>query len=197
MKITFEMSGGFVHLPALSRPVIIDTAQIDPQVANQLESFVRESRFFDQPARAGTTAKGAADYRTYTLTVQEFRNMLSREFGAMRRADSQVSNFSSLPTTTAYNRINSDCQPRSASLTPVMQVDSAALRAAQRALRYAAHESIVKGAKGPGSNIPGDVQRKTKRPWPLSRFSRPSPRWSGRRSAREPDGRQRRISGVT
>lgn len=71
MKITFEMSGGFAYFPTRSRPVIIDTIQIDPQVADQLESFVRESRFFDQPARVDTTAKGAADYQTYTITVQD------------------------------------------------------------------------------------------------------------------------------
>lgn len=71
MKITFQMSGGFAHFPVLSRPFITDTAHIDPQVANQLESFVRESRFFAQPARAETTANGAADYLTYTITVQD------------------------------------------------------------------------------------------------------------------------------
>lgn len=71
MKITFEMNGGFAHIPALSGPVTIDTAQIAPQVATQLESLVRGSRFFDQPARAQTVAKGAADYRTYTVTVED------------------------------------------------------------------------------------------------------------------------------
>ena len=71
MKITFSINGGFAYIPALSRPIVIDTAQIDPQVANQLESLVRQSRFFDQPARADTTTKGAADYRTYTITVQD------------------------------------------------------------------------------------------------------------------------------
>jgi len=71
MKINFEISGGLAHISALSRPVIIDTAQIDPQVANQIESIVRESRFFDQPARASTLSKGAADYRTYTITVED------------------------------------------------------------------------------------------------------------------------------
>ena len=71
MKITVEMSGGFAHIPALSRPVTIDTAQVDPQVANQLESFVRESRFFDKPARADDIPKGAADYRTYSVTVED------------------------------------------------------------------------------------------------------------------------------
>ena len=30
-----------------------------------------ESRFFDQPASAGSLTKGAADYRTYTITVED------------------------------------------------------------------------------------------------------------------------------
>ena len=71
MKITFEMSGGFAHIPGLSGPVTIDTAQIDPQVATELESLVRQSRFFDQLARDQSPARGAADYRTYTITVQD------------------------------------------------------------------------------------------------------------------------------
>lgn len=83
MKITFNMSGGFAYLPALSRPVIIDTAQIDPQVANQLESLVRESRFFDQPARADTTAKGAADYRTYTITRLGIDSLLTQRYSLL------------------------------------------------------------------------------------------------------------------
>jgi hypothetical protein len=71
MKITFKMSGGFAHLPALSRPFTIDTQQIDEPVAHQLESLVQQSRFFEQPARANTVAKGAADYQTYTITVED------------------------------------------------------------------------------------------------------------------------------
>jgi hypothetical protein len=71
MKINFEMSGGFAHIPALSGPFTIDTAQIDPQAANQIESLVREARFFDQAAQVGTVAKGAADYRTYNITVED------------------------------------------------------------------------------------------------------------------------------
>jgi hypothetical protein len=71
MTITFEMSGGFAHLPALSRPVRIDTAQIEPEARNELESLVRQSRFFDQPSHGPTPGKGAADYRAYTITVQD------------------------------------------------------------------------------------------------------------------------------
>jgi emfourin len=71
MKITFEMNGGFAPIPALSGPITTDTTQIGPELANQLESLVRESHFFDKPARVATMAKGAADYRAYTITVQD------------------------------------------------------------------------------------------------------------------------------
>ena len=71
MKILFKMDGGFMHLAALSKPFAIDTAQTDPKLANQLESAVREAGFFDKSARVGTVAKGAADYRTYTITVED------------------------------------------------------------------------------------------------------------------------------
>jgi len=71
MKINLEMSGGFAYIPALSGPFIIDTAQIDPVAANQLKSLVQRSHFFEQPAQAGIMPKGAADYRTYTITVTD------------------------------------------------------------------------------------------------------------------------------
>lgn len=71
MKITIEISGGFAPLPGMSKPITIDTATIDPQLASQLESLVRDCAFFDRPAFVDTTMKGAADYRTYTITVQD------------------------------------------------------------------------------------------------------------------------------
>lgn len=71
MKINFEMSGGFAHFPVLSEPFIIDTIQLELQVANQLESLIIKSRFFDQPPQVDTLAKGAADFRTYTITVED------------------------------------------------------------------------------------------------------------------------------
>jgi hypothetical protein len=71
MNITIQTDGGLAPLPGLSRPSTIDTTRIDPQLTRQLESLVRESRFFDQPPRIDTTLKGAADYRTYTITVQD------------------------------------------------------------------------------------------------------------------------------
>ena len=71
MKITIETSGGFAPLPALNRPITIDTTTIDPQLACQLEFLVRDAAFFDRPAFIDTTKKGAADYQTYIVTVQD------------------------------------------------------------------------------------------------------------------------------
>jgi hypothetical protein len=80
MKITLEMSGGFAYFPKLNRPIVTDTEQIESRIAKQLASLVRESHFFDQPARADTAAKGAADYRTYTITVQDGPRVHSVQF---------------------------------------------------------------------------------------------------------------------
>ena len=71
MKVTIETSGGFASFPALSRPVTVDTAAIDMALARELERLVRAAAFFDRPARIDTTEKGAADYQTYTITVQD------------------------------------------------------------------------------------------------------------------------------
>ena len=65
------MSGGFANIPALNKPFLINTEQLDQQVASQVESLVEASRFFDQPAKAGAVAMGAADYRTYTITIED------------------------------------------------------------------------------------------------------------------------------
>lgn len=50
MKITFKTSGGLVYLPAPGKPVILGAAQIDPQVADEPETCVREPCCFDLPA---------------------------------------------------------------------------------------------------------------------------------------------------
>ena len=74
MKINFQISGGFANFSALNGPFHINTEHLDRQTANQLESLVLASRFFDQPAIAGAVAKGAADYRTYTITIEDGLN---------------------------------------------------------------------------------------------------------------------------
>jgi hypothetical protein len=69
--INFESEGGFAHLPGLSRPLRIDTAELSPDQATQLEGLVGRAHFFDQPPEVGGPAPGAADLRSYTITVAD------------------------------------------------------------------------------------------------------------------------------
>ena len=71
MKITYSMRGGFAYVPTLNQPITIDTAQIDQQTADRLNSLLQSAHFFDKPIAAGAPLPGAADYRTYTITVDD------------------------------------------------------------------------------------------------------------------------------
>lgn len=71
MVINFESGGGFAHFPGLSRPVRIDTADLAPEQAEKLTGLVQRARFFEQPAEVGTPPPGAADLRSYTITVED------------------------------------------------------------------------------------------------------------------------------
>jgi hypothetical protein len=72
MKITLETDGGFAHIPALNRCLVVDTALLESSLTTQLESLVQQARFFELPAQAGAApARGAADLRTFTLTVRD------------------------------------------------------------------------------------------------------------------------------
>jgi Emfourin len=71
MIINFQSSGGFAHFPGLSRPVRIDTDELAPDEAGRLNGLVERARFFEQPPEVGTPPPGAADLRSYTITVEE------------------------------------------------------------------------------------------------------------------------------
>jgi hypothetical protein len=71
MIVNFESSGGFAQFPGLSRPLRIDTTQLAPEQAGQLKGLVERARFFEQPPEVGAPPPGAADLRSYTITVEE------------------------------------------------------------------------------------------------------------------------------
>jgi hypothetical protein len=71
--INFESGGGFAHFPGLSRPVRVDTAELAPEEAARLKGLVERARFFEQPAEVGAPSPGAADLRSYTITVEDGR----------------------------------------------------------------------------------------------------------------------------
>jgi hypothetical protein len=71
MRVIFTSEGGVAFFPGLSRPVTIDAAALTDEERNELEHLIDEAGFFTLPSEAGKPAKGAADYRRYTITVEE------------------------------------------------------------------------------------------------------------------------------
>ncbi|MFD8493043.1 protealysin inhibitor emfourin [Amycolatopsis sp. NPDC059657] len=69
MRITFESDGGFAVFPALQRPMTIDTADLPPATATELENLVRVAREQPQPASVSPTA--GADQITHLVTVED------------------------------------------------------------------------------------------------------------------------------
>lgn len=49
----------------------IDTASLEPAEAAALESAVRDARFTELPPQVGGAPAGAADHRTYRITVDD------------------------------------------------------------------------------------------------------------------------------
>jgi hypothetical protein len=71
MRVIFTTEGGVSFFPGLSRPVTIDAATLTQEERNELDRLIDEAGFFTLPAEAGKPAKGAADYRQYTITLEE------------------------------------------------------------------------------------------------------------------------------
>jgi hypothetical protein len=71
MRVEFTTEGGIAFFPGLSKPVTIDTEQLPEIEARELKELVDTAHFFDRPTQAGTLAHGAADFRKYTITVEE------------------------------------------------------------------------------------------------------------------------------
>jgi len=71
MRIEFQTEGGIAHFPGLSRPVVIDSEVLTAEDASDLQHLVEAARFFERPTVVGAPRSGAADYRQYTITVEE------------------------------------------------------------------------------------------------------------------------------
>jgi hypothetical protein len=70
MRVIFQSEGGVAHLPGLSRPVTIEGDQLPEQAGEELRQLIEAARLFERPAQVGSAARGAADYRQYTITVE-------------------------------------------------------------------------------------------------------------------------------
>jgi hypothetical protein len=71
MRIEFQTAGGVAYFPGLSRPVVIDSEALAQQEAGELKRLVEAARLFERPTVAGAPRQGAADYRQYTISVEE------------------------------------------------------------------------------------------------------------------------------
>jgi hypothetical protein len=71
MRIQFQTEGGIAFFPGLSKPVVIDSADMTKEQASKLQHLITAAGFFDLPAASRTLPKGAADYRQYTISVHD------------------------------------------------------------------------------------------------------------------------------
>jgi hypothetical protein len=71
VRIQFQMEGGLAYFPGQSKPVTIDTDALRTEEAAELTRQVQSVGFFDLPSVVGAARSGAADYRRYTIRVEE------------------------------------------------------------------------------------------------------------------------------
>jgi hypothetical protein len=70
LRIELRVEGGLAFLPGLSQPTTIDTAALPDTDAAEIESLVSSAHFQELPAQL-TPRRGAADFQTYTITVDD------------------------------------------------------------------------------------------------------------------------------
>jgi hypothetical protein len=70
VRVELATEGGFASLPGLRRPVTIDVDNLPPNQAAEIRAQLDATNFFSLPERL-PAPPGAADYRAYTLTVED------------------------------------------------------------------------------------------------------------------------------
>jgi hypothetical protein len=71
MRVELKTEGGFAVFPGLNKPLVIDSRKLSAEDAAELSQKLEALHFFDLPVEASSPAPGAADYRQYTITVQD------------------------------------------------------------------------------------------------------------------------------
>ncbi len=70
MRIQFKTEGGIAYFPGLAEPITFESSQLSPEDASELKRLLGAARFFDLPKKVGAPPRGAADYQTYTVTIE-------------------------------------------------------------------------------------------------------------------------------
>ena len=71
MRITLQTEGGFAAFPGLNRPITVESAGLPEPEAAEAARLVQDARFFARPAEVSAPTPGAADFRQYTITVED------------------------------------------------------------------------------------------------------------------------------
>jgi hypothetical protein len=70
MRIELKVEGGLAYLPGMKKPITVDSDKLSKSDAAALKKLVDAAEFFDLPSTINKPAPGAADYQTYTITVE-------------------------------------------------------------------------------------------------------------------------------
>jgi hypothetical protein len=71
MRVEFKVEGGLAYFPGLSEPILIDSTVLPEDEAQELRRLVEASHFFERPTSVSAPRRGAADYRQYTITIED------------------------------------------------------------------------------------------------------------------------------
>jgi hypothetical protein len=71
MHIELTTEGGIAHFPGLAKPTVIDAAQLSESEARELAKLLEAAHFFDRGVQEPAPTQGAADYRTYSITIEK------------------------------------------------------------------------------------------------------------------------------
>ncbi|WP_394753844.1 protealysin inhibitor emfourin [Crenothrix sp.] len=71
MRVEFMAEGGIAYFPNLSKPIVIDSRDLSQNDAIQLKEWVDETHFFTMSPQSGKFTPGAADFRSYTITIED------------------------------------------------------------------------------------------------------------------------------
>ncbi|MDP9474348.1 MAG: hypothetical protein M3R38_01380 [Actinomycetota bacterium] len=77
MRVTFKTEGGVAHFPGLARPVQMDTAELTPDEARELEESVRASKLLERDPDDDSSGTAARDARCHTITVEDGKDRRS------------------------------------------------------------------------------------------------------------------------
>jgi hypothetical protein len=71
VRISIRTEGGLAAFPGLSAPRVVDTDTAPAELTAELAELIEAADFFNLPPRVSDLPAGAADYRCFTITVED------------------------------------------------------------------------------------------------------------------------------